>query len=283
LDIIGRRYSCRTYVNRPIEAQAREDLSGFLASNGWGPLGSRARFALVAATEQDRASLKGLGTYGFIKGAAGFLVGAVVEAPKDLEDYGYLMERAVLAATAMGLGTCWLGGTFTKSGFARKIGLKPGERIPAVAAAGYPARDGRLREQIRLGMGARDRLAAEEIFFDGGFAAPCGQDAAGPFWDVIQAVRWAPSASNKQPWRIVRQGEQFHFYLQRTKGYGKGSLAFRLLGLCDLQRVDMGIAMCHFDLAARESKLTGHWVVDDPEIPRPGDTVEYTASWRAAP
>ena len=42
------------------------------------------------------------------------MVGAVREAPKDLEDYGYLMERAVLFATDLGFGTCWLGGTFTQ-------------------------------------------------------------------------------------------------------------------------------------------------------------------------
>ena len=60
-----------------------------------GPLGSRARFALVAATEGDQEALRGLGTYGFIKGATGFIVGAAERSPEDLEDYGYLMEHAI--------------------------------------------------------------------------------------------------------------------------------------------------------------------------------------------
>ncbi len=96
----------------------------------------------------------------------------------------------------------------------------------------------------------------------------------------------APSATNKQPWRIVRRGGDWHFYLQRSKAYGKGSarasLAFGLLRIADLQRVDLGIAMCHFDLVARELGLSGAPVVDGPAdsatLP-PG--AEYSATWRS--
>jgi len=92
-------------------------------------------------------------------------------------------------------------------------------------------------------------------------------------------VRWAPSASNKQPWRLLRSGETWHFYLQRTKGYGKGSSVFSLLRLADLQRVDMGIAMCHFELAARERGLAGRWVVEQPALDTSAEGLEYTVSW----
>jgi hypothetical protein len=59
-------------------------------------------------------------------------------------------------------------------------------------------------------------------------------------------------------------------------------LIFRLLHLADLQRVDMGIAMCHFELTARELGLGGRWVVDDPCIEKPDETSEYTTSWETA-
>jgi hypothetical protein len=279
-EIIKERYSCRTYVNQPIQASEQRALSEFLASNRSGPLGSRSRLALVAASDQDRASLKGLGTYGFIKGATGFMVGAVERAPKDLEDYGYRMEHAVLFATDLGLGTCWLGGTFTKSRFAEKIEVTRAERVPAVAAVGYVAEDSGFRDRIRVRVGAKDRLAGEQLFFDGSFGVPMAPDQTGAYREVLEAVRWAPSASNKQPWRIVRTGDDFHFYLQRTRGYGKGSLIFSLLRLSDLQRVDMGIAMCHFELTAGELGLTGHWAVDEPRIRKPDGSTEYTVSWR---
>ena len=92
----------------------------------------------------------------------------------------------------------------------------------------------------------------------------------------------APSASNKQPWRVVRRGDDWHFFLQRTKGYGKGSPVFAVLRLADLQRVDLGIALCHFELAAGELGLAGGWVLDAPDVGSLAQSVEYIATWRAA-
>jgi hypothetical protein len=46
-----------------------------------------------------------------------------------------------------------------------------------------------------------------------------------------------------------------------------------------LQNVDMGIAMCHFELAAAELGLAGSWNLRDPELPS-GDR-EYIVSWTA--
>jgi hypothetical protein len=94
-------------------------------------------------------------------------------------------------------------------------------------------------------------------------------------------VRLGPSASNKQPWRVVVCGSVFHFYLERTPGY-PGGLAKRLLRIDDLQRVDMGIAMSHFELTAKELGLNGRWEDNDPKMELPSPQVEYTASWIAA-
>jgi nitroreductase len=278
-EIVKRRYSCRAYADRPIEAADRDAMADALASLNTGPLGSSARFSLVAATEEDRKSLKGLGTYGFIKGATGFIVGAARPAPKDMEDYGYLLERAVLAATGIGLSTCWLGGTFSKSAFARKIGTTGGEVVPAVVATGYAAEGAREADKLRRRAGSDRRLPFEQLFFDeklGQSLAPA--DAAG-YAEVLEAVRWAPSASNKQPWRVLRLGDRWHFYLQRTKGYGKGSGVYSLLKLADLQRVDMGIAMCHFELVARERGLPGRWTIEPPASGALAEGMEYTVSW----
>jgi nitroreductase len=57
----------------------------------------------------------------------------------------------------------------------------------------------------------------------------------------------APSASNKQPWRIIVNDKSFSFYLKRTIGYGKFTPGN------DLQLVDMGIALAHFTLAIEAS------------------------------
>ena len=304
-ELVEKRYSCRTYIDRPIEDADRQALAEFLGSLKTGPFGSRVRFALVAATGEDRAALKGLGTYGFIKDAPGFLVGTVEQSPKNLEDYGYALECAVLAATDLGLQTCWLGGTFNKSTFARKVGATKGETVPAVAAVGYPteqSRDTKMRQRV----GAPYRLPPEQLFFDGAFGRPldltgrrragasagadsgarlgaAGADSGpGAYAAALEALRWAPSASNKQPWRVLRHGGAWHFLLQRTKGYAKGGV-FNLLRIADLQRVDMGIGMCHFELVARQFGLTGRWAADAPPPAETGweglEGVEYVASW----
>ncbi len=248
-----------------------------LASLDTGPLGNPCRFTLLAATQDDRAALKGLGTYGFIKGATAFVAGAVRPAPGDMEDYGYCLERAVLEATDLGLGTCWLGGTFTKSSFARRIGLQPGEVMAAVVAAGYPAEDSR-KHWLRRSVGSERRLPPSKLFFDGSSTAPLDSALSADLADVLETVRWAPSASNKQPWRLIRSGRTWHFYLERTAGYGKGLLS-SLVMRADLQRVDMGIAMCHFELAAREAGLVGRWVIEQPALGTASAGWEYTASW----
>jgi nitroreductase len=278
-DIIRQRFSCRTYLDQPIAEDKRQQLADFLSSQKCGPLGASARFALVAATEQDRNSLRGLGTYGFIKGATGFIVGAVQPAEKNLEDYGYLMERAILFATDIGLGTCWLGGSFTQSSFAKKISAARSEKLPAVTSIGYIADPDRSKDMIRQRAGSDRRLPWESLFFRQRFGETLAHDEAGAFAAPLEMVRLGPSASNKQPWRIIKDGNTWHFYLQRTPGYGSGSLVFNLLRLSDLQRVDMGIAMSHFELTANELGLKGRWVIEEPRLDKPDKLTEYIVSW----
>ena len=93
-------------------------------------------------------------------------------------------------------------------------------------------------------------------------------------------VRIGPSASNKQPWRIVRQDQFWRFYLQRTPGYREDPIK-RILDLCDLQRLDMGIAMCHFELSARELGLMGKWLIEEDINKSPDALTEYVVSWES--
>ncbi len=107
-------------------------------------------------------------------------------------------------------------------------------------------------------------------------------ESVGDFATVLDMVRWGPSASNKQPWRILNVGGIWHFYLQRTPGYGKESMLGRLLGVADVQRIDMGIAMCHFELSALEMGVSGRWSVSAPSGIKLPPNTEYVVSWTAA-
>lgn len=275
------RSSRRRYDDRPIEGDARGVLEDFLSSSSSFdvPFGSEVRFQLIAATEGDRSSLKGLGTYGMIRGAPGFIVGAVKRSWKDMEDYGFAMEHAILLATDLNLGTCWLGGTFTKSRFAEKISLREDELVPAVTAIGH-ATDQRsaMEKVIRWGAKSKKRHPWNKLFFSESFERTLSPEDAGDLSTTLEMVRLAPSASNKQPWRAVvaPDGASAHFFLQRDPGYNRNIKAMKL---ADLQRVDMGIALCHFWLTAREEGLEGSWSTDPPDVGRVPDGTEFIASW----
>jgi hypothetical protein len=144
-----------------------------------------------------------------------------------------------------------------------------------VAALGYAADRPRLQDAlVRRVAGADKRLPWAALFFDGEWGRPLTSETAGAYADPLEMVRLGPSASNRQPWRIVRQGRRWHFYLRRTPGYGKAGGS-----AVDLQRVDMGIAMYHWASTAQELRLPGAWYVDDPGLPRPDTLTEYVVSW----
>ena len=278
-EIIPSRFSCRTYHNQPIELDIRDQLNKYVSSIQKGPFGTGARFELVEATQADQMSLRRLGTYGFIKGATGFLIGTTKLADDNLEDFGYLMEKIVLYATGLGLGTCWLGGTFTKSSFARRIAAEDDEIVPAVVSVGYKAEKPRLIEVLlRKNPNSDRRLPWETLFFDVDFSIPLESESARVYQLPLSMVRLAPSASNRQPWRVVKQENKWHFYLQRTPGYRESWLV-RFTTVADLQRIDMGIALSHFELMAEEIGLVGHWETKEPDIPKPNEWIEYLVSW----
>ena len=279
IDLIQQRFSCRTFLDTPVPEEVSSTLQAFISTYKRGPFGSQPRFKLVAAGQDDSKSLRGLGTYGFIRGATAFLIGASQPQGNFLEDFGYLMESYILAATALGLGTCWLGGSFTRSSFARKISIQPGEEIPAVTAIGLMADSEKARAGfIRKKIGSHQRRSWERMFSEEEFNHPLIKNTAGKYAIPLEMVRLGPSASNKQPWQIVRSGSDWHLFLRRTPGYREG-LVNKILNISDLQRVDIGIAMAHFELTAQELGLKGSWHVKRFDKDIPVENLEYKVTW----
>ena len=276
IEIIQTRKSCRTYSNRAIEPEKISELKHFLASNEETPFGSKVRFLFLDFNELEISELKNLTTYGIIKGARQFIVGTVKKQSKAMEDYGYCMEMNILKATSMGLGTCLLGGTFKRSGFARKINLGGSELLPVISPVGYSSDKRSVVDRMFRFVAASDkRKPWHELFYLHDIDTFLDKENSGSFDTPLECVRIAPSASNKQPWRIIQGRDQnvFHFYLKRTPGYEN------IVKDIKLQNVDMGIAMYHFELSAKELGLKGNWNVNDPQIK--SDGMEYIVSWIA--
>jgi nitroreductase len=279
VDTMNLRFSCRTYSGEALEEAERLRLEAAAEGVTSGPFGSSLRFRLVAAAPGDERALKRLGTYGTIRGASAFIIGAARRGPRYLEDYGYAMERLILDATAMGLGTCWIGGFFRRGAFARRISASRSERLPAVTSVGHiPDRAAAEAGLMRRTVGGSRRKPWEVLFSDGELGRPLSPERAGPWAEAVEMVRRAPSASNRQPWRIVKSARRWHFFIRRTPGYPP-RLGKILLGVEDLQRVDIGIAMCHFEMAARERGLAGRWIVCEPAPEVADEMMEYSATW----
>ena len=273
-EIIKKRRSVRTYLDKPLSRESKDKLINYLHSlNGLNsPFPVSIRFALIECDEAWNISQAKLGTYGVIKGANTFLAAAVEKKDKNLEQFGYAFEKVVLFATSLELGTCWLGGTFKMSEFAKSMNLQDDEIIPCVSPVGYPAeRKSILEKVMRYTAGSNNRKGWPELFFQEDFDHALKQTEAGRYQIPLEMLRLAPSASNKQPWRIVKENNKFHFFLTHTKGYAK-------LLPHDLQRVDLGIAMCHFELTAKEMGIEGEWASFHPEISTPENT-EYITTW----
>jgi hypothetical protein len=171
----------------------------------------------------------------------------------------------------LGLGTCWLGGTFQLGRFAQAIGLQEGELLPTISPVGYPAQQKSFTERmIRWSAGSDNRKPWSDIFFAGNFSQSLTQSQAGKYAEALENLRLAPSTSNKQPWRILRDVKQntFHFYLSRAFGYN-------LMRNVSLQDIDLGIAICHFALTVQEIGIMGRWQIDAASPKE-----KYIATWQ---
>lgn len=280
--LIRERYSCRVFESGPLPAGKLGELESFVAALGQGPRGGKPRFALIAATPGDPAALRGLGTYGFIQNPGAFLL---VAKPAELDavDVGWATELAVLKATDLGIGSCWLGGTFNRSRFAKAAGLVRRESLAIAVALGIEApgaRDAAIRHRVA----GNTRKAWAEIFFDGHLGQPIsdagdlGALALDTGWaDVLESFRLSPSASNKQPWALVKGAEGWELFLRRTRGY-RGGLA-RLAGVPDVQMNDMGIAMAHLALAAGEGGIAHEWRSVLPKMDGSDAGASYVATF----
>lgn len=269
-EVVRSRHSVRSYLGRPLSDGDKEKISRYFTTLS-NPFGGAVSFRLLSLAGEPNA--KKLGTYGMIRGATDFI--GVTAAPVEmaLEAVGYEFETLILYAASLGLGTCWLGGTFRRSAFAEALDVKEGDLFPAVSPVGYPAEKRSLPEQmVRKSVKADQRRPWGDLFFRENFGVPLSESDAGDYASALELVRLGPSASNKQPWRVVRSGQTYHFFEQKEPGYSD-RLGF------DIQRVDLGIAACHFGLAAQERDLKGGFRILPVQLDGTPEHAKYCSSW----
>ena len=255
-DLMRSRKSVRSFDGKPLAPEDRRKLENYVAALE-NPFGVPIRFRFLNAKDHGVSSP-------VVTGADEYLAAKVGKADHYEIAFGYSFEMACLYASSLGIGTVMLAASLGRKAFEEAMQLEGDEVLPVASPLGYPAAKRSVRESLmRKGLKADERMGFESLFFDSSFEKPLAKDAAGAFGDALELARWAPSAGNKQPWRAVVAGGTVHFYEHQ-------SMKENALG--DIQKVDVGIALCHFDLAMREDGLHGRFAFDDPGVPAPEDT-----------
>jgi len=246
LAAIHQRFSVRSYADRLIDRALLERLVSFAESVSH-VSDERSRVDLVSGGDAVKRVLTFMiGSYGLVQNAPHLLVGIL---PKESErariDLGYVLEQVVLEATRLGLGTCWITGSYDAERTGEAVTLGPQEVAAAVCALGYPTKKGlgRLHTQlIRRLAGGHKRKPLSEIVFSEHWGKAWATDDADPsLVTVLKHARLAPSAHNTQPWRFILRPEGL------------------TLAMAKPRFIDAGIVMSHVTLAAKEAELRGRW------------------------
>ena len=219
--------------------------------------------SLIDTKGKDSEELGRMTSYGVIKGAGLYFGGYCEPDDRSVIDYGYCFHEALLELTALGLGTCWLGGTFGRGFIAGALSMPEGMVIPAISPVGISLEKRVITDRLlRFIAKSAKRKPHEELFF--GYSETDGtskldlNDELPALGTVLEAVRSAPSASNKQPWRIIYYNDMIHLYWDFDKRYNGSFKSF------NIQALDMGIALCHIQKAAEELNIVGEFSFTDP-------------------
>ena len=263
-DIIRRRKSVRTYSGVPLRPDDRQKLNEFLKELD-NPFGIPIEFRFLDAKEHELSSPVIIGTEEYV-------AAKVSRVPQAEIAYGYSFERFCLFAESLGIGTVMLAATISRSTFEKAMEVKDTEVMPVASPIGYPADKQSVREKLmRKGIKADERLPFDTLFFENSFAHGLTPEKAGVFQDALEMARLAPSAGNKQPWRAIVCGDKVHFYEKKAKAMSNNPLG-------DIQKVDVGIALAHFDLTLKENGINGQFEISDPGF-EVDDSIEYIVTY----
>lgn len=264
IELISNRRSFRTFDGRRLKAEDLEDLNAYIATVD-NPYHIGIEWFFLSM-EENRLTVP------VITGADTYIAGKLKKGPHSEEAFGFSFEKIVLYALSKGIGTTWIAGTMKREGFEEAIALKDDELMPCISPLGYPANKMSFREtMMRKGVKADTRLDPSELFFDKSINTPFNMESRPELKDALQMVRLAPSAVNKQPWRLIIEDNAVHFYEKSAKGYRSDTM--------DLQKVDLGIAMCHFEMVMRENGHHLKFETEEPDIVKP-EGLYYIATYR---
>ena len=222
------RVSNRSYLDQPLPQETVSVLERELQR-----LNTESGLHMQLVLDAPEAFSSVRKSYGMFSNVRSYIALVGPREDRDLmEKCGYYGEQAVLTATALGLGTCWVGGTYDKNRCACEV--KSGELLCCVIAIGPVASSRSTKEKLIRGAIHRKSKSPSELARGMGNA---------PAWFMagVAAVQRAPSAMNRQPIRFQYDGE---------------SVTARIVEEGTFSEIDLGIAKYHFEVGVHGGTWT---------------------------
>ena len=209
IDAVKLRTSCRSYAGTPDAA----DHAALAYAMGRYQLPGARLVLFPVGDSFFTGTLLGMKRITGCRLAAAVII---ADSPLSRIHAGILGESFVLEATSLGLGACWVTGSFRRKEL--RVSLQADETVLCVIAVGIPAAP-------LTPLASRHRKAPEH-FCRGNF-----RDWPKELTNAAALVQAAPSAMNMQPWALSI-GPEGEFVLDAT----------------DRAQLDAGIALCHAEL-----------------------------------
>lgn len=219
-EAIRERHSVRSYTDQKIEGTVKDKLQ-LMISQCCRESGLHIQLVL----DEPQAFGGRMGGYGHFTNVRSYIALVGQKKRKNLEeDCGYYGEKIVLYAQQLGLNTCWVGLTFSKTPSAFEVG--PGEKLVLVIAVGYGADQGVPHKSRKSREVAHSKIQVPGWFRSG-----------------VEYALLAPTAMNQQKFTLTLTGP--------------GSVKARA-GMGFFSRVDLGIVKYHFEIGAGDASF--EWV-----------------------
>jgi nitroreductase len=154
LEAIRTRRSIRNYERRPVP---EESVGKILEAGRWAPSASNSQpwNFIVLRDEGVRREVARATTYGKFLADAPLGIAVVTDpaaSTHPVEDGAIATQNMILAAHALGLGTCWIGsyGSTYEERVKEILGIPKGKRLLSIISVGFPAES---RESARRELG----------------------------------------------------------------------------------------------------------------------------------
>ena len=258
IQAIKERRSVRSFNGKPLTDEMVNKLNKIIED-------SYTLFGGDISIRLKRFDLKGdfkPSTYGVIKGASDYFLMAIGEGEDSDLTAGFQFEQVVLKAWELGLGTCWIAGTYKGSQFDEGEKWPEGESLKIICPVGYPEKQRFMEKMMRLTIGSNNRKAFSELFFNENFKTPLTPE--NKFSESLEMLRLAPSSTNSQPWRVLVSGNRVMFYYKPKY---------------PITVIDCGIGICHFYETEKFNGFVGKFEKES-QAPLPPENWKYLISYQ---